>query len=495
MRMSHKYLPWVAIPCAVVIATICWIPVSRSRARVDFSSIPKNMLPFYQEAPKCKLVSDTKVDLLKGHNMHMYRYACDTEFINHLPKEVQDQIYEDGEFPDGAEALIFIEQKWFSRKVLFATFTTGHFMEVMYTRVDDHPTVFTETESQGSAAYGGWSLVSVLPNGEIGAIEPLEHEFLQSALPHGKFAGGLEPLFENGAMFLSEKLYREGDVACCPTGEVLISRYTLTNGKLSIKYTKRTTEAGAQKLIDAAATEEPAPHSNNGTSDTQGNITSTEQHRPLKKEIVPESESGVIDTVKVRKDPKGGWFGPSLRDVYPKGEDKPVLFCDSGPSFPTGKLVTIFYREVESKPDSSACKAAVAVIEGEGVWKDGKAVTQAELAQMREQEVHFINEAFSPLESGRGELTAAWRKPKPIGDPCLDTSGVPEAVSLRYKGQNCSIVVLYPNIRFGYVLFVNWNIVGINDANGDAEFGLSPTPKEVIQTIGAEYGSKYIVSR
>jgi hypothetical protein len=77
-----------------------------------------------------------------------------------------------------------------------------------------------------------------------------------------------------------------------------------------------------------------------------------------------EYTGGVIDTVKVRKDPKGGWFGPKLRDVYMQGEDTPVLYCDSGPSFPTGKYVTIFYHETMSKPESSACKAAIAVLEG-----------------------------------------------------------------------------------------------------------------------------------
>jgi len=44
---------------------------------------------------------------------------------------------------------------------------------------------------------------------------------------------------------------------------------------------------------------------------------------------------GIVDPVKVRKDPKGGWLGSNLRDVYLHGEDSPAVFCGSGPEIPT----------------------------------------------------------------------------------------------------------------------------------------------------------------
>jgi hypothetical protein len=248
-------------------------------------------------------------------------------------------------------------------------------------------------------------------------------------------------------------------------------------------------------ILVAAVLPVSCRRSSNETSSTQEKETPAGKHHGASKREDPQSESVIIDNVKVRKDPKGGWFGPSLRDVYLKGEDTPVLFCDSGPAFPTGKLVTIFYREAESKPDSSACRAAVAVIEGEGVWKDGKAITMDELAQMREQEEHFHQENLGYLASGRGEMTFAWRKPKPIGDPCPDTSGAPNDVARRYKGQKCSIVVVYPHDYTPFVFFVNWKVVGVDDAAGGDKDGPSPSPREVIQTITAQYGSKYVVSK
>jgi hypothetical protein len=147
--------------------------------------------------------------------------------------------------------------------------------------------------------------------------------------------------------------------------------------------------------------------------------------------------------------------------------------------------VTIFYHEVTSKPDSSACKATVAVADGEdAVWKDGKPVTRAELARMREQEEHFVRWMF-PSETS--QVVLAWRNPKPIGDPCPDTSGhAPTDIADRYKGQNCSIVVVYDN---GYVMFVNWKVVGRIDATG------VEVARDVVQTISAQYGSKYVVHR
>jgi hypothetical protein len=190
----------------------------------------------------------------------------------------------------------------------------------------------------------------------------------------------------------------------------------------------------------------------------------------------------VIDTVKGRKDPKGGWFGPKLRDVYKAGDDTPDVFCDSGPSIPTGKEVTIFYYEVLSKSDSSGCKAAVAVVEGYGgSWYHGKAVTAAERAHMIAQEESFVPEIFAlPFT----QMGVGWLKAKPIGDPCPDTSGVPDAVRRRYKGQNCSVVVAYSS---GYTLFLNWKVVGLQAPLGAA------LVRNVVQSISTERGSKYVV--
>src|SRR5579871_5343563 len=82
---------------------------------------------------------------------------------------------------------------------------------------------------------------------------------------------------------------------------------------------------------------------------------------------------GNFDTIKRTKDPKGGFFGPHLRNGYPRGEDMPVVFCDSGPSIPTGLDVTVFYHTKRSTPDSSKCKLVAGVVKGEGFWKNGKA--------------------------------------------------------------------------------------------------------------------------
>jgi hypothetical protein len=233
----------------------------------------------------------------------------------------------------------------------------------------------------------------------------------------------------------------------------------------------------------------------NPSKDTLG-VTSEDAARQTD-ESAPEPELNaiIVDAVKVRKDPKGGWFGPKLRDAYPKGEDTPIVYCDSGPSIPTGKPISIFYRMQESKPDSSACRQIIAIVEGEGVWAKGRAMTRAQLYQIRKEEVHFVPQVFLPIFSGPGELTAAWRKPKPIGDPCSDSTGAPAEVAARYKGQNCSLIVEYPRAGgMGYAMFVNWQVVGINDTNGDDE-GLAPSPAQVINTVEAQYGKKYIIVR
>ena len=211
-------------------------------------------------------------------------------------------------------------------------------------------------------------------------------------------------------------------------------------------------------------------HGSNGALSTDESGKSTGQ-RDMVGELT--YTVGVIDTVKVRKDPKGGWFGRKLRDVYMQGEDTPVLYCDAGPSFPTGKQVTIYYQEVMSKPDSTACKAAVTVLDGEGTLEHGKPVTLAELARMREQEEHFIR--WVGLDADRN-MELGWRNPKPIGDPCPDVSGhhSPYDIAQLYKGQNCSVVFVY---NTGYILFVNWKVVGrINQMGPELA-------RDVVQTI------------
>lgn len=234
-------------------------------------------------------------------------------------------------------------------------------------------------------------------------------------------------------------------------------------------------------LLVATALSLSCSHGTNGALNKDETDKSAGQRdNTIKKH--PDSTDVVIDNVKVHKDPKGGWFGPKLRDVYMHGEDTPVLFCDSGPSFPTGKEVTIFYYEVMSKPDSSACKAAVAVIDGYGgSWYQGKAVTPAERASMIEQEESFVPEIFAPPFT---QMEVGWLKAKPIGDPCPDTSGIPDAVRHRYKGQSCSVVVAYSS---GYTLFLNWKVVGLHAPLGAA------LARDVIQSISAERGSKYVV--
>lgn len=187
-----------------------------------------------------------------------------------------------------------------------------------------------------------------------------------------------------------------------------------------------------------------------------------------------------VDTVKTRKDPKGGFFGPSLRDLYVKGEDTPVVFCDAGPDIPTDVKITIFYREVKSMPSSSACKLAVAVVEGQAEWVDGKPMTREEIARARGAEEHFIPYEHSWLRS-RHVLRMAWANPKPVGPPCPDTTG---DLSQRYKGQKCSIAVV-DSIR-GTVEFVNWTVVGRLDTSDQAT-------EAVIAAIRDRAGAQYVV--
>jgi hypothetical protein len=236
-------------------------------------------------------------------------------------------------------------------------------------------------------------------------------------------------------------------------------------------------------------------HSNsNQASNIQGDDASPGQsaeadaREPYQMELI-------VDTVKARKDPKGGWFGPKLQDVYPQGHDTPIPFCASGPSIPTQKLVTIFYRQSKSGPDRSACRLAVAVVEGDGTWKNGQAFTTAQLSAMRQQEEHFHPQLFVPINMAPGSMDFSWRRPKPIGPACPDPSGAPSDVARRYKGQACSLVVMYPNTSLGYVMFVNWKVTGIDDAVGADSSGPAPSPRDVVQKISAEYGASYVLSR
>lgn len=187
-----------------------------------------------------------------------------------------------------------------------------------------------------------------------------------------------------------------------------------------------------------------------------------------------------IDTVKTRKDPKGGFFGPSLHDVYPKGEDTPVVFCDSGPEIPTGVRITIFYREVKSTPSSSTCKEAVAVVEGRAEWVDGKPMTKEEILRARDAEEHFIPSEHGWLQS-RHAMQLAWANPKPIGPPCPDTTG---DVAARYKGQKCSIAVVDSDRE--RVEFVNWTVTGRLDTASYAAEG-------IIEAIRQKAGPQYVV--
>lgn len=213
-------------------------------------------------------------------------------------------------------------------------------------------------------------------------------------------------------------------------------------------------------------------------------------------EMDPAETYVVIDNVKVRSDPKGGWFGPNLRYVYLQGDDTPDLYCDSGPSLPTGKPVTVFFRPIKSTPNSSACDAVVAVVEGRGVWKDGRALNMTELRQLEEVEVHFIEAIAVPLGN---PMELAWQKPKPIGTPCTVVPDAPSWSSAQERESgNCSIVVVYRSSEVqpwdrNTVEFVHWNVTGILRGARDASEGPEPIASDVVQKIIDQYGSKYVV--
>jgi len=198
-------------------------------------------------------------------------------------------------------------------------------------------------------------------------------------------------------------------------------------------------------------------------------------------EETPRSAYWKVDTIKTRKDPKGGFFGPSLRDVYLQGQDTPIVFCDSGPDIPTGVRSTIFYREVNSTPSSSGCKKVVAVIEGPGDWVNGKAVTKEQILRERDREEHFIPYAHAWLRS-RNAMELAWANPKPVGPPCPASDG---DLKWRYRGQKCSIAVV--DSGRGRLELVNWTITGRVTTG-------AYSPEQVIEIIREKAGDEYVVA-
>ena len=72
-------------------------------------------------------------------------------------------------------------------------------------------------------------------------------------------------------------------------------------------------------LLVATALSLSCSHGTNGALNKDETDKSAGQRdNTIKKH--PDSTDVVIDNVKVHKDPKGGWFGPKLRDVYMHGD-------------------------------------------------------------------------------------------------------------------------------------------------------------------------------
>jgi hypothetical protein len=204
----------------------------------------------------------------------------------------------------------------------------------------------------------------------------------------------------------------------------------------------------------------------------------------------------VVDTVKTHKDPKSGWFGPKLRDVYQKGTDTPVLYCDDGPEFPIGKPITVFYVNENSTPEQSPCKKPIGVAEGRAEWINGKAIPEGQIIRIPEQEKHFHDYILVRLDSKlQRKMSPAWNNPSPIGDPCPDVSGAPGDIVERYQRKKCSIIVVNPNGWNNSALFVNWYVTGIDGISGENNSGPSISPDDVLQTITSRYGNKYVVTR
>jgi hypothetical protein len=228
-------------------------------------------------------------------------------------------------------------------------------------------------------------------------------------------------------------------------------------------------------------------------SESLGKASENGQTQGVRDIQQPDEEVAVIDNVKTRKDPKGGWFGPQLRDVYRHGEDTPVIYCDSGPSVPMGKKITIFYRDMPSRPESSACRKVVDIVDGVGTWYKDKAVTQSELHEMRKHEEHFHAAFDGRLADVMGSSYPSWRNPKPVGPPCQEANiaGSPYEVHQRFKGKSCSLVVVFPT---GWVAFLNWNAIGIEGTTGDDD-GLAPSTGQIVDIIRTKYGQDYVKSQ
>lgn len=202
----------------------------------------------------------------------------------------------------------------------------------------------------------------------------------------------------------------------------------------------------------------------------------------------PTVEMIVVDTVKNVSDPKAGFFGAGLRNVYLHEEDQAKVFCDAGPSIPTGTEITVFFRDVGSTPKSTACKKLIAVIKGEGVWYNGRAISASDLAEIRSNEDHVIPQFFG---EGSSQTQLAWRNPTPSGKPCPDVAGSPGNFISHSKGTGCSIAVVYTRgPGYDYVLLLNWNVKGSLDE-------IDPSPgadhDQVVRSIGAKYGPQYVI--
>jgi len=199
-----------------------------------------------------------------------------------------------------------------------------------------------------------------------------------------------------------------------------------------------------------------------------------------------------VDTVRTRKDPKGGWFGPSLWDIYPEGEDTPEVFCGSGPRVPTGEEITLFFIQKPSTAESSSCNQIIGVASGPAEWDDqtGKPITDEELKTRAEGEDHLISMWFDGFHD---LMDTAWHKIRPVGPPCTDTSGSPQSVADRYRGQKCSIAVEYTDVPprgETLILFVNWIVTGlVNDRSNPV------APEDAVANIQSNHGGQYLVVR
>jgi len=230
-----------------------------------------------------------------------------------------------------------------------------------------------------------------------------------------------------------------------------------------------------------------------------------------------------VDTVKVRKDPKGGWLGPNLRDVYLHGEDSPAVFCGSGPEIPTGEIVSVFSTERPSTPQSSGCEQIFAVAKGIAIWdgearktitkeelrakgiaiadpyvhglsdgKAGKTVTEGELQMKAQQEEHLVGQWYDIIGAS---LPSAWHQIRPVGPPCTDTSGSPDAVRKRYEGQKCSIAIEYPDSPYQpSILFVNWMVTGLLKRE---EWDPNPPvmPETAFAYVRSNHGDRYAITQ